>query len=180
MAYEMVQELGEMVTTRVELRLSSKAQPFYFAVSNRAIYIPRVKLIAKSDPYHFERVPLNQLQKVAVQRLRPFALWLLASLMIPAGLFTTLFMMEPLLKNVPGTYHVSGWPFAILVGGMLIPFAAKGRFGLEVRFQGGKYLWKPPLVVDKASREKVADTLQTLVNAMQGVGVQVSDERTRR
>ena len=42
MAYEIVPEQGEVVKANIELRLSKKAQPFFFAVSTRAIYIPRV------------------------------------------------------------------------------------------------------------------------------------------
>src|SRR6266498_1108159 len=59
MAYEVILETGEEVAARIELNLSKKAQPFHFAVSNRAVYIPRVKLIAKTDPYYFQRIPLN-------------------------------------------------------------------------------------------------------------------------
>ena len=108
---------------QVELSLSKKAQPFHFAVSNRAVYIPRIKFIAKTDPFYFQRVPLDQVREVAVRRLRPYGLWLLAALMIPAGLFSTIFMMEPVLKGAPGTHHISGWPIAVFIGGFLIPMA---------------------------------------------------------
>src|SRR6266705_4427525 len=165
MAYEVVPEAGEEVEARIELKLSKKGQPFFFAVSNRAIYIPRIKLIAKTDPYYFQRVPLNQLRHLVVKRLRPYALWLLAGLMIPIGLVTTIWMMEPVLRKEPGTHDISGWPIAVFVCGYLVPFAAKGRFGLEIRFSDGKYRWEPPLVVDKASKQKIAETIQTIVEA---------------
>src|SRR6058998_991717 len=99
MAYEIVPEAGEEVEARIELKLSKKAQPFFFAVSNRAIYIPRIKLIAKTDPYYFQRVPLEQLHEVTVSRLRPHTLWLLAVVMIVTGLVSTILMMEPVLRN---------------------------------------------------------------------------------
>lgn len=67
MAYEVVAEAGEVVEARIALDLSRKAQPFFFAVSNRAIYIPRTKLIAKTDPYYFERVRLEQVQHITVR-----------------------------------------------------------------------------------------------------------------
>ena len=72
-------------------------------MSNRAIYIPRTKLIAKTDPHYFQRVPLNQIRYVNVKRLRPYALWLLAGLMIPIGLLATIAMMVPVLRNEPGS-----------------------------------------------------------------------------
>lgn len=163
--------------TRIELNLSKKVQPFVFAVSNQAIYIPRIKLIAKTDPYYFQRVPLNQLQHVTVKRLRPYALWILAVLMISTGLMTTIWMMEPVLRNEPGTHRVSGWPIAVFVCGFLVPIAAKGRFGLEILFNGGRYRWKPPLVVDKKSKQKITETFQTIIEAFEKVGAHISDKR---
>ena len=177
MAYEVVLEPEEEVAANIELRLSKKAQPFFFAVSNRAIYIPRIKLIAKTDPYYFQQVRLEQVQQVIVRRLAPYALWLLAGLMIIIGLVTTISMMEPVLRNEPGTHHISGWPIAVFVCGFLVPFAAKGRFGLEIRFSDGKYRWKPPLVVDRASKQKIAQTIQTIVEACEKVGARVLDKR---
>ena len=62
-------------------------------------------------------------------------------------------------------------------GVSLVPFAAKGRFGLEVWFDGGKYRWKPPLVVDRPSKKRVAETFQTIVTACMKVGIPISDKR---
>ncbi len=177
MAYDVVPEPGEEVQARIDLNLSKKAQPFFFAVSNRAIYIPRVKFIAKTDPYYFQRVPLNQLRHVCVKRLRPYALWLLAGLMIPIGLVTSIWMMEPVLRHEPGTHRISGWPIAVFVCGFLVPVAARGRFGLEIWFTGGKYRWKPPLVVDSTSKQKIAETFQTIVDACRKVGAPIADKR---
>jgi hypothetical protein len=177
MAYEVVSEPGETVQANIRLKLSKKAQPFFFAVSDRAIYIPRIKLIAKTDPYYFQRVRLEQIQHVAIKRLPPYALWLIGGLMIPIGLVTTIWMMEPVLRNEPGAHQISGWPIAVFVCGFLIPFAAKGRFGLDICFSDGKYRWKLPLVVDKESKQKVAETIQSIVEACGKVGVRVLDDR---
>jgi hypothetical protein len=179
MAYTVVSEPGEEVKAQIGLKVSKKAWPFCFAISNRALYIPRVKLIAKTDPCYFQRVPLDQLHLVTISRLRPYALWMLAGLMIPIGLVTTIAMMQPLLRNEPGTHRVSGWPISIFVCGFIIPFVVRGRFGLKAQFRDGKYSWKPPLVVDKASKQKIAETLQRIMEACTKVGVRVSDERSR-
>ena len=162
---------------RIELNLSKKAQPFHFAVTNRALYIPRIRLIAKTDPYYFQRVRLEQVQEIKVKRLAPYAFWLLAGLMICVGLVTTVFMMELVLRNELGTHRISGWPIAVFVCGFLVPFAAKGRFGLEIRFSDGKYRWKPPLVVDRASKQEIAETFQTIIQACEKVGARVLDHR---
>ncbi len=162
---------------RIELNLSKKAQPFFLAVSNRAIYIPRIKLIAKTDPYYFQRVRLEQVQQVTVKRLPPYALWLLAGLMIFVGLVTIIRMVEPVLRNEPGAHYISGWPISVFVCGFLVPFVAKGRFGLEISFSGRKYRWKPPLVVDKPSKQKIAEAFQTIIEACRKVGARVLDKR---
>jgi hypothetical protein len=127
MAYEVHLETGEEVAAQIELNLSKKAQPFFFAVSNRAMYIPRIKFIAKTAPFYFQRVPLAQIRHVAVTRLRPYGLWFLATVMIAVGLVTT--------------------------------------------------VWKPPLVVDKPSKQRVTETFQTIVAACMKVGISISDKR---
>ena len=165
--------------TSIHLRLSKKAKPFFFAVSDRAVFIPRVKWIAKTDPYYFQRVPFDQIQHVAIRRLPPYALWLLGGLMIPIGLLTTHWMMEPVLRHEPGIRQISGWPIAVFVCGFLVPLAARGRFGLDIAFRDGKYRWKPPLVVDGASKKKIADALQSIISACEKYGTRVLDERKK-
>ncbi len=174
MAYEVIPESGEEVVADLELHLSKKAQPFFFAVSNQALYIPRIKLFAVSDPFYFERVPLNQIRHVSVKRLRPYGLWVLAVLMVVAGVFSTFALWDQMWSKKPAAQSVSGWPIAIIVGGFLIPMAARGRKGLEIWYSGGKFSWKPPLVVDKASKEKISETFQDIIDSCEEVGVPVS------
>jgi len=95
--------------------LSKKAQPFHFAVTNRALYIPRIKLIAKTDPFYFQRVRLEQVERVTIRRLAPYALWVLGVLMVCCGLMSTLWMLEPIITDAPGKHEVSGWPIAVFV-----------------------------------------------------------------
>lgn len=177
MAYKVELADGEKVELDIVLNLSKKAVPFHFAVTNQAIYVPRVKLIAKSDPYYFQKLGLGEVQEVVVRRLRPYMLWLLGAIMVVAGLVTTVLMMEPLLKKAPGTHEVSGWPIAVFVGGLLVPIAARGRFGLEILFRGGKFRWKPPLVVDSASKNQITETFESIVQTCEKVKARVIDER---
>ena len=102
MAYRVELAAGETLELEVVLNLSKKAVPFQFAITNRAIYVPRVKLIAKTDPYYFQRVGLEEVHEVIVKRLPPYSLWFLSGIMIVAGLITSALMLEPLLKNTPG------------------------------------------------------------------------------
>jgi hypothetical protein len=84
-----------------------------------------------------------------------------------------------LLKSQPGAHHVSGWPIAVFVGGIILPFAAKGRYGLHVTTSEKKFKWKPPMVVDKASKDKVAETLTAIRGACESAGLRVKDEREK-
>jgi len=179
MAYEPELENGENVRLRVELNLSKKAQPFHFALSDRALYWPAIKFIAKNDPYYFRRITHNQVQKVEIRRLAPYGFWALAAAMVVVGLMTTIFMLEPLLKSQPGSHRVSGWPIAVLVGGFILPFAAKGRYGLRVTTSDKNFKWKPPMVVDKASKDKVAEALTAIRSACESAGLRVKDEREK-
>ena len=69
MAYEPELENGENVRLRVQLALSKKAQPFHFAVSDRALYWPAIKLVAKTDPFYFRRLTHHEVQEVEIRRL---------------------------------------------------------------------------------------------------------------
>jgi hypothetical protein len=179
MAYEPELENGENVRLRVQLNLSKKAQPFHLAVSDRALYWPAIKLVAKNDPYYFRRFTHNQIQQVEIRRLAPYGFWALAAGMVVVGLISTIFMMQPVLANQPGEHRVSGAPIAVFVGGLILPFAAKGRFGLRVTTSDKSFKWKPPLVVDKASKAKVAETLDAIRTACESAGLRVKDEREK-
>ncbi|HEY2081551.1 MAG TPA: hypothetical protein VGI88_02110 [Verrucomicrobiae bacterium] len=179
MAYKPELENGENLRYCVALALSQKAQPFHFAVSDRAVYWPAIKLIAKTDPYYFRRITHDQVQEVEIRKLPPYGFWVLAALMILAGLITSVLMMGPLLSREPGVHRISGWPFAVLVGGFILPFAARGRFGLKVTTSKESFRWKPPMVVDKTSKDKVAETLNDISRACQAAGLRVKDEREK-
>jgi hypothetical protein len=179
MAYEPELENGENVRLRVQLALSKKAQPFHFALSDRALYWPGIKLVAKNDPFYFRRFTHNQIQAVEIRRLAPYGFWALAAAMVVVGLISTVFMMQPLLNKSPGTHQVSGWPIAIFVGGLILPFAAKGRYGLRVTTSEKTFKWKPPMVVDKASKDKVTEILATIRTACESAGLRVIDDREK-
>ena len=132
MAYEPELESGEKIRYQVALSLSKKAQPFHFAVSDRALYWPAIKLVAKTDPFYFRRITHNEIQEVEIRRLAPYGFWVLAALMVLGGLSSSIFMLQQMSANYPVEHRVSGWPFAVLVCGFILPFAARGRFGLRV------------------------------------------------
>lgn len=174
MAYEPELETNENLALQIEFKISDKAKAFNFAVSDQALYWPATKMFAMNDATYFKRLRNNEISEVCVRRLPPYGLWVVAVLMVLVGLAFTYFMLTPLINHEPGEHRVSGWPFAIFVGGILLPFAARGRLGLEVRTHDKKFRWKPPLVVDKTSKQKIQATFDEIIAACEKSGLRVS------
>jgi hypothetical protein len=99
----------------------------------------------------------------------------LAALLFIAGLFLGFVLLLPFLEHSPGAHTVSGWPLALVVGGILLLFVARGRFGLQIVTSNRSFTWKPPLVVDKPSRTRVAVILKEMVQICQHAGLRVID-----
>ena len=173
MPYTIELQPAEELIMSAGFRASAKALPFHFAVSNHSLFLPRTKLFAVNDPTYFEKVPLSQVTSVSRIRLRPYFWCALAALMILAGTITTILMVEPLLKGEGG--QVSGYPPAIVVVGLVIPFAVKRRFGIEVRMTNGTFVWKPPIVLDRASKDAIRNLQDQIVSACAKVGIHTDD-----
>jgi len=145
---------------------------FAMAVSNQAVYVSAQKLALKRDPWYFKRVPLNEVQEVRLIKQRPVYVLLLGLFMIVFGGILSFLMMWRAFNPMPGVaYHVSGWPFAIVVRGILIPFIARGRKTLIVRMRTGKFKWKPQLAVDKKTRAHCSQIQVELVEACRKAGI---------
>jgi len=157
---------GEEVYLLREFR-GSHAHVFAMAVSNQAVYLPAQKLTLGKDPWYFKRIPLSDVKEVGLVKQKAFYIYILAVIMIVSGALLAYLMMAPVLRGQPG--KVSGWPLAMIVGGVLLPFIARGRRTLVVKMSKGKYKWKPQLAVDKKSRETCLkiqdDMLQACIRA---------------
>lgn len=175
MPYEIADESGEEMLLNTSFTASQKSEPFRIALSNLAIYLPRKKAFAMKDPTYFERVPFSNVIEVRIHRIKPYFMWSLAAAMILVGAVTTVWMMMPVLRGEGG--KVSGYPPAIVVVGLVIPFIAGRRFSLDVKTTGKPFRWKPELLVDKKSRTKVDNYLSEIGNACQKAGLNVVDER---
>jgi hypothetical protein len=174
MAYQPELQQGEKLDLQLAFQVSEKATPFHFAVSDQAVYWPAMKAFAVSDATFFKRLRHGQIMEVCVRRVPPYGYWVLAVLMILAGAATGMIMYQPLLTKEPGEHHVSGWPVALVVGGILLPFASQGRLRLEVITQDKVYKWLPPLVVDKSSRERTRQTLDAILASCEKAGLKVT------
>ncbi len=180
MAYEPELQPSENLIGRFFFHVSKKTKPFAIAVSDQALYWPEVKLFALSDPYHFRRVPNGQVREVRIRRLSPHWARIFAVLMVIVGVYATCAMMKPVLMNQRGNHRVSGWPIAAIVGGLILPFAARGRYSLQVETSDRGFRWKPPLTVDDLSRQKATELFNDISRACQKAGLRVLDEREAR
>jgi hypothetical protein len=178
MAYEPELEPGETLEFDTAFQVTAKTPAFHFALSNRAVFWPAKKMFAMTDATYFKRLRHDEVQEVCVKRLHPYGLWTLALLLVLAGAAMLYLIYSPTPHHRQGDEIVTGWPFALIAGGILLPFVARGRYGLEIRTHTDTYRWKPPLVVDKPSKGKVRMVLDEIVEACEGVGLRVTDERS--
>ena len=174
MAYKPELEPNEKLALQIAFKVSEKSAVFNFAVSDKAVYWPATKTFAINDATYFKKIRNNEVSEVCVKRLTPYGLWITAVLMVLIGLVITYFMIAPLVSHEPGEHRVSGWPIAIFVGGILLPFAARGRLGLEIKTDNKKFRWKPPLVVGKAPKQKIQAVFDEIIAACEKSGLRVT------
>jgi hypothetical protein len=171
MPYEIKPEPNERILLDVDYRASKDSEPFRFAVSDQALYLPSKRLVVAGDPCCFRRVPREEVTEVRVEPLQPYWLWIGAGFMVVTGIFIGGAMLLPFLMQWEGKFRVSGWPLALIVGGLLMPLAARGRRRLTVQLTRGCYRWTPPLVVDGPSKREVANTLAGILEACRAAGL---------
>jgi uncharacterized membrane protein (DUF485 family) len=168
---------GEQVYLQKEFR-GSHSHVFAMAVSNQAVYVSAEKFVVKGDTWYFKRVPLSDVREVRLVKQRPIYLIMLSAIMIAFGGIVSFQMMWLAFHPLPGmSTRGSGWPFAILVGGIVIPFIARGRKILTVRMRKGKFKWKPQLAVDKKTRELYSNLQDEIVQACKKAGVHIVDSQ---
>ena len=181
MAFKLELEPNEKLTLQISFNISEKTGVFNFAVSDRAVYWPVVKtywpavkaIVLKGDLTYCRRIRNNEISEVCIRRLSPYGLWILAAIMLLVGLVSAVFMLAPLVSHDPGTHTFSGWPFALIGGGIVMPFVTKGRLGLEVRTQSKKFRWEPPLALNKASKQKIQAVFDKIADACKKSGLRV-------
>ena len=172
MAFKPQLEPDEIVTLHIIFRVTEKTAPFHFVVSNRAIFWPATKMFAMSDATYFKRIRNDEISEVHIRKMPPYGLWLAAAFMVLIGIVTAVALF--VLMNEPGEHTVSGWPFALIVGGLLMPIATKGRLGLEIKTQKQVFRWKPPLVIGKAVKQKIQAVFDQIAVSCEKSGLRVT------
>lgn len=174
MPYEIRALPGETILLDVRFQPSRKSEPFHFVVSSEAVYLPAKKFVVSGDPCYFRRVPHAQVQQVSVQHVRPLGAWVLSILMVCVGVALGALWLSA--GGGGGMARVMGWALALIVGGVLMPWAAKGRQRLSVTLAAGAWRWNPPFVVDGPSKRQVQDILESILDTCRSVGLPVAYE----
>ena len=173
MPYELKPQDGESILLDVRFQPSAKSEPFHFAVTNQAVYLPIKKFVVSGDPRCFQRVPNADIRYVSVQKANPYGAWAGAALMVAMGVTLTLSLLST-LGTAALQPRLFGWALALTIGGLLLPWAAKGRQRLVVVMAKGVFRWNPPFVVDKRSKLQVQALLQSILDTCHTSGVPVS------
>jgi hypothetical protein len=162
---------GEDLILNIAFQLTEKIPPFYLAVSNQAVFWHDVSFFTLNRAaVGFKRIENRKITEVRIRRLPPYGLWVFAAFLVVVGV-VMLYLMY-----LPDQYVRSGWPLAFVVGGIIVPFTAKGRTALEVASEEKTYRWQPPLVVDEASRKKIQELFQSIIQASEKAGLRVRQE----
>lgn len=167
-------EPGEKLIGRFVIDVSRKERPFHFAVSDQAVFWPAVKFASFGDPFYFRRIPLGRVQEVAAQRVSPYLLEIAGGIAFVIGLLGLFWI---LVGKSHGRHRFSPAPLGLLITGIALFLAARGRSVLRVTTSDGTFRWKPPLVVDRASRVEVSTTLTRILRACERAGLRVLDSR---
>src|SRR3954467_15281542 len=166
---------GERCIANLSFVENQKKPPFFIAVGTRALYLLRSKLVAVRDSTYTQRVLLENVREVRIYKVHPLISWIVAAIMVTAGVSTTWLMLLPILKGEKGQF--SGYPPAIAVVGAVIPFAIRRRYALKITLTDDTYKWKPPIVIDTASKNSINAFLGQIVDASRAARLNVVDER---
>jgi hypothetical protein len=163
------------VLTRVEYLPRRQAEPFAITITKAFVFVLRKKVFSIGSPYYIQRVPNQSMRVIHVRRLGAKWLYVTAALLIAVGVYTTYAMVLDIVNRASGIR--SGWPIAVLVAGITIPFAARDRYAVSVEWLDGDHTWKPPLVISIRARITTAHNIQSIVDGARAAGILVRDDR---
>ena len=165
-------EPGEELLCMAQYHVASHSEPFACMVTNRSLLWSRTSLGGPK----LERTPIAEVRGARVVRVRPYVVWFFAPILFLIGIVTTYLMFaEP--REVEGSEDeiwVSGAPLGVAAIGLVLPFAARRRFALEIDTVRRKYRWKPPIVVGQQARADVRATIMKVTSGLERVGIPVA------
>lgn len=154
----------------------ANSTPFRVVITGSAFYFLSQKTFAVSDPWYFEKVTLSQISCVMRRKIRAIYSWIISSFLIIGGAIGLYSMYYAAFVKPHKEVLVSGYPFALLLGGIIIPFLAKKRYGIFIKCDNRSYSWKPTFVIDNKSRQEIAEKQRLIIETSRELGVNVIDE----
>lgn len=143
---------------------------FALGVTDRAVFLPKKKLFAARDPWIMQRVPRAEIREVRIKRLPSERVFGVSAVLVLVSLSWSYVVFL-------SRHGVSWWAAALLLLGVALPVLIRGRFGLVIAMKKGTFKWKPPLVLDNASKNEIRLIFQMTADACRHAHLQVVDER---
>jgi len=165
MPYRVVLESGENLIFQAAIDEAQLGEPFLVALSDKALFFPKKRWFAVSDPYSTVRIDLSELREVAVRGSRSLALPLLGILFVGFGaaiVIESQFFSHDVIVGLRAS-----------VLGTAIVYGALGRQRLVASTVSAKLVWRRPMRAKPAGRKQLSNTLGQLLEACRRAGAYV-------
>jgi hypothetical protein len=160
----------------VNVSLDRQFEPFALAITDCAVYIFELSRRSFTRNYHVQRLPLEQVVRVAVERTGfGVKMYWAATMIISGGALT--FLMALTFVGGNGRGSVMLLPIALILGGLILPFTSRGHRTLRIEFAGrNPYVWKPSWFMADVTKQHVAYLIEKIVKAFRGLQVYVHED----
>ena len=159
----------EQIILNDEFRIFEKLASVRFVVSNKALYLPVLKLVPAWGPYRMSRIPFELVRKVSVQNA-------IARSRLIIGLVEIVGASASLLAELVlgPTLFVLAW-LVVLVLGIRTARNALRRRALVVSLVNGAVTSAPPSRVAKSDRDRIEEAYRRVLAALRTVGISTSE-----
>jgi hypothetical protein len=149
--------------------------PMAIGITDRAVYVLEADRWSLREQWRTRRVPIEQIRRVTVRRMRRSQMVLLSLALMIAGGVATYVMVLP-FREGHGRW-VSAWPIIAIIGGMVLPFTAHGRRTVHIEFVAGRpWVWKPPLFAAEMTKQHIDWLIEQIVKGFRRQRIYVSEE----
>jgi hypothetical protein len=160
----------------VSVSLARQLEPFALAITDRAVYICELSRRSFTRRYAVHRVPIEQITRVVVKRTTfgTKILWAAAMIFV-GGALTLLMALTFFYPSRQGTVMLL--PIALIIGGLALPFTARGHRTLRIEFIGrDPYRWTPSWFMADVTKQHVEYLLEKIVRGFRSLRIYVHEE----
>jgi len=158
----------EQIILSDEFKIFEKLVSMRFVVSNKALYLPVLKLVPAWGPYRMCRIPIETVRGVSVRNAIARSRLVIGSIEVISS--SALILFDLALEPTP---MVLLW-FVVLVLGVRAAHNALKRRALVVSLVSGSITSAPPSRVGKSDRERIEEAYSRVMASLRSVGVSVS------